>query len=222
LSGLLITLEGVEGCGKSTQLQALAERMRSLDMPCVVSREPGGTELGKELRRLLLSSHASGEQWAPEAELLLFYADRAQHLARVVKPALEAGSVVLLDRFEDSTRAYQGALGVPDSHMDRLGEVVLGRLRPHLTLLLDLDPEQGLARVARRNADLGDSFRETRYDEAALAFHQRVRMRFLALAQKEPNRIAVVNAQGGPEEVAAAIWARVTPLLRSSGFRVEG
>lgn len=222
MSGLLITLEGVEGCGKSTQIRLLAERMRSLELPVMVSREPGGTALGQELRRLLLEPHPSGERWTPEAELLLFYADRAHHLANLVRPALEAGQIVLLDRFEDSTRAYQGALGVPDGHMDRLAEVVLGRMRPHLTLLLDLDPALGLARVVARNASQGKDFRETRYDEAARDFHDRVRMRFLALAKKEPHRVAILPAQGTAEEVAASLWARVAPLLRSSGFRVEG
>ncbi len=220
MAGLFITIEGVEGSGKSTQLRRLSEHLERLGLPRVVSREPGGTALGLELRRLLLEPHASGEAWCPDAELLLFYADRAQHLHAVIRPALEAGKIVLLDRFEDSTRAYQGANGVADSAMDRLGELVLRRLKPHLTLLLDLEPEEGLTRVAARNEAHG-AFAETRYDQAALEFHRRVRSRFLALAQAEPHRIAVVSARDSADQVEAAIWARVSPLLRGAGHGLD-
>jgi dTMP kinase len=153
--------------------------------------------------------------------LLLFYADRAQHLAQVVRPGLEAGRIVLLDRFEDSTRAYQGALGVSESTLDRLSELVVGRTRPHLTLLLDMDPEASLVRVDTRNLDLGDSFQETRFDERELVFHRLVRSRFLALHQKEPNRVKVVPARAAPDEVERRIWQNVAPLLRNAGFKVE-
>ncbi|MDE3032784.1 MAG: dTMP kinase [Acidobacteriota bacterium] len=217
---MFITIEGVEGSGKSTQLERLSEHLDRLGLPQVVSREPGGTALGRELRRLLLEPHPSGEAWCPDAELLLFYADRAQHLQGVIRPALEAGKIVLLDRFEDSTRAYQGASGVADSAMDRLGELVLRRLKPHLTLLLDLEPEEGLVRVASRN-DAHGAFTETRYDQAALDFHRRVRSRFLALAQAEPHRIAVVSARDSADQVEAAIWSRVSPLLRGAGHEVD-
>ena len=220
MPGVFITIEGVEGSGKSTQLARLSARIQRLGLPLVVSKEPGGTALGKELRRLLLEPHPSGEVWCPDAELLLFYADRAQHLHAVVRPALDGGKLVLLDRFEDSTRAYQGASGVPDGAMDRIGDLVLRRLKPHLTLLLDLDPEEGMARVAARNGAHG-AFAETRFDQAALEFHRRVRARFLALAQAEPNRIAVVSARESPDQVEAALWSRVSPLLRSAGLGVD-
>lgn len=220
MAGVFITIEGVEGSGKSTQLARLSARIQRLGLPLVVSKEPGGTSLGKELRRLLLEPHPSGETWCPDAELLLFYADRAQHLHAVVRPALAEGKLVLLDRFEDSTRAYQGASGVPDGAMDRIGDLVLRRLKPHLTLLLDLDPEEGMVRVAARNGAQG-AFAETRFDQAALEFHRRVRARFLALAQAEPNRIAVVSARESPDLVEAALWARVSPLLRSAGLGVD-
>jgi dTMP kinase len=220
VAGLFITIEGVEGSGKSTQLGRLSGHLDRLGLPLVVSREPGGTALGRELRRLLLEPHASGEAWCPDAELLLFYADRAQHLHGVIRPALEAGKIVLLDRFEDSTRAYQGASGVADGAMDRLGELVLRRLKPHLTLLLDLEPEEGLTRVAARNEAHG-AFTETRYDQAALDFHRRVRSRFLAIAQAEPHRVAVISARDAADQVEAAIWARVSPLLRGAGHGVD-
>jgi dTMP kinase len=221
VGGVFITVEGVEGSGKSTQILRLSERLRRLGVPLVVSKEPGGTALGLEIRKLLLTHHVSGEEWCPDAELLLFNADRAQHLAQVVRPGLENGRVVLLDRFEDSTRAYQGALGVPEATLDRLSELVVGRTRPHLTILLDMDPEVSLVRVDTRNLDLGDSFRETRFDERALAFHRLVRSRFLAIHQKEPNRVKVVPARTAPDDVERRIWQNVAPLLRNAGFRVE-
>lgn len=221
MAGVFITMEGVEGCGKSTQIQRLANRLKGLDVSVAVSKEPGGTPLCQELRSLLLKPHATGERWCPRSELLLFYADRAQHVARFLEPALEAGHVVILDRFDDSTRAYQGANGISESVMDRLGDMVLGRLKPQLTLLLDIDPEVSLRRVAERNAAQGAAFQETRFDSEALEFHRRVRSRFLALAQKEPQRIAVIPANDTPEAVSEAIWARVAPLMRIAGRRVE-
>jgi dTMP kinase len=213
-------MEGVEGSGKSTQLLRLSEKLRGLGLPLTVSKEPGGTSLGLDLRRLILEPHPSGDVWCPEAELLLFYADRAQHLAKVVRPAMEEGRVVLVDRFEDSTRAYQGAQGVADTAMDRLHDLVVGRLRPHLTLLLDLDPEQSLQRVVVRNLALGDDFTESRFDDEHLDFHRKVRARFLAIAKADPQRVAVIPARNTPEQVAAEVWSKVTPLLRNAGFEV--
>ena len=221
MNGVFITMEGVEGSGKSTQILRLSERLRHLGVPLVVSKEPGGTALGMEVRKLLLTHHVSGEEWCPDAELLLFYADRAQHLAQVVRPGLDSGHVVLLDRFEDSTRAYQGALGVSESTLDRLSDLVVARTRPHLTVLLDMDPELSLVRVDTRNLDLGDSFQETRFDERELAFHRLVRSRFLAIHQKEPNRVKVVPARTTVDEVERRIWQNVAPLLRNAGFKVE-
>ena len=220
MTGLLITMEGVEGSGKSTQIQRLAARLRGAGAPVEVSKEPGGTELGRELRALLLEPHPSGETWAPKAELMLFYADRAQHLARFVLPMLEQGKVVLLDRFDDSTRAYQGAQGISDAVLDRLGEVVLGRLKPTLTLILDMDPAESLVRVGSRNGAI-EAFRETRFDEETLDFHRRVRSRFLVIAQREPQRVAVVSARDEADKVEEAVWAKVAPLMRTAGYRVE-
>jgi dTMP kinase len=221
VQGVFITIEGVEGSGKSTQLLRLSERLRHLGLPLVVSKEPGGTALGREVRRLLLEPHPSGETWCADAELLLFYADRAQHLERVIRPALAEGKVVVVDRFEDSTRAYQGASGVGESALDRLSELVLRGLRPHLTVMLDMDPEVSLQRVEVRNLAMGAEFYETRFDEAELSFHRRVRNRFLAIAQNHPNRVALIPARDPVAEVEAAIWARVAPLLRNAGFGVD-
>jgi dTMP kinase len=220
LTGLLITMEGVEGSGKSTQIERLAARLRRAGVPVAVSKEPGGTVLGRSIRALLLEPHPSGETWAPKAELMLFYADRAQHVATFVGPMLEQGKVVLLDRFDDSTRAYQGAQGISDAVLDRMAEVVLGRLKPTLTLILDLDPAESLVRVkARNNADEG--FRETRFDDEQLEFHRRVRSRFLIIAQKEPQRVVVVSARESADKVEEAVWTKVAPLMRTAGYRVE-
>ncbi len=221
MQGVFITIEGVEGSGKSTQLLRLSEHLRRLGLPVVVSKEPGGTALGRELRRLLLERHDSGETWCSEAELLLFYADRAQHLETVIRPSLAGGKVILVDRFEDSTRAYQGASGVAEATLDRLSELVLRGLRPNLTVLLDMDPEVSLQRVEVRNLALGGEFAETRFDEAELDFHRRVRNRFLVIAQNHPNRVALVPARDPVDQVETAIWVRVAPLLRSAGFGVD-
>lgn len=221
MQGVFITIEGVEGSGKSTQLLRLSERLRRLDLPVVVSKEPGGTALGRELRRLLLERHSSGETWCPESELLLFYADRAQHLETTIRPALAEGKIVVVDRFEDSTRAYQGASGVAESSLDRLNELVLRGLKPHLTVMLDMDPELSLQRVEVRNLALGAEFAETRFDEAELEFHRRVRNRFLAIAQNHPNRVALIPARDPVDQVESVIWQRVAPLLRSAGFRAD-
>ncbi len=221
MQGVFITIEGVEGSGKSTQLLRLSERLRHLGLPMVVSKEPGGTALGRELRRLLLERHPSGETWCSEAELLLFYADRAQHLETLIRPALAEGKIVLVDRFEDSTRAYQGASGVPESSLDRLNELVLRGLKPHLTVMLDMDPEVSLQRVEVRNLALGGEFAETRFDQAELDFHRRVRNRFLVIAQNHPNRVAMIPARNPVDQVEASIWTRVAPLLRSAGFGVD-
>ncbi|BDU75400.1 dTMP kinase [Mesoterricola sediminis] len=220
MAGLFITMEGIEGSGKSTQIRRLAARLTRLGIPVEVSKEPGGTPLCRELRQLLLEPHPSGETWCAKSELLLFYADRAQHLAQSVLPALEEGRMVLLDRFDDSTRAYQGAQGISDAVLDRIADLVLGRVRPNMTIVLDMDPAASLGRVEARNSAAGD-FRETRFDNEHLAFHQRVRARFLAIAQKEPHRVVVVPAQDGPDAVEEAIWARLTPLLRTAGLPVE-
>ena len=221
MQGVFITIEGVEGSGKSTQLLRLSERLRRLGLPLVVSKEPGGTALGRELRRLLLERHASGETWCAESELLLFYADRAQHLETVIRPSLAQGKIVLVDRFEDSTRAYQGASGVAESSLDRLNDLVLRGLKPQLTVLLDMDPEVSLQRVEVRNLALGIEFAETRFDEAELEFHRRVRHRFLAIAQSHPNRVALIPARDPVDEVEAAIWGRVAPLLRNAGIGID-
>jgi len=220
VTGVFITIEGVEGSGKSTQIQRLAEHLQALGLPAVFSKEPGGTALGRELRALLLSPHASGEKWCPDAELLLFYADRSQHVANLIRPALQAGKIVVVDRFEDSSRAYQGASGVDEKSLTQLRELVLGDFRPDLTLILDMDPEASLRRVATRNAALGATFTETRFDGEAMAFHRRVRERFQIIAAQEPDRVKLVPAEAEADQVATALWQHLTPCLQRAGFQV--
>lgn len=220
MKGLFITMEGVEGSGKSTQIRRLADHLEKTGLPLVVSKEPGGTSLGLELRALLLERHPSGETWCSKAELLLFYADRAQHLATLVQPALEAGKIVLVDRFEDSSWAYQGARGVSPADLTRLRELVLGDFRPDLTLVLDMDPEESLRRVEARNARLGPSFQETRFDQENLAFHCKVRQGFQEIARREPGRVVLLPAEAEPDRVADLLWSRVSTFLSQRGFPV--
>jgi dTMP kinase len=198
---MLIAFEGGEGAGKSTQIAALAEAMRTAGRTVVVSFEPGATPIGQRIRELVLHTD---NKIAPRAEALLFAADRAQHVRTVVRPALDAGSVVLLDRFVDSSIAYQGAgreLAAAD--VRRLSDWATEGLVPDLTVLLDLPVREGLAR-ARGRTGTAD-----RLEAESLEFHERVRQAFLALAAAEPDRYLVVDAARPIAEVAAAIAAGV-------------
>ncbi|MFS8800019.1 dTMP kinase [Synechococcus sp. R60.3] len=198
--GVFITLEGGEGVGKTTQQALLVERLRQEGYACLCTREPGGTALGKTLRELLLH----GDPFSPLAELLLYAADRAEHVSKVVAPALAAGQVVVCDRFTDSTLAYQGyGRGLDLEKIRQLNHLATGGLQPHLTLWLDLPPEVGLARVG-----LAD-----RLEQEHLEFHRRVYQGFQALAAAEPQRIVRISAQGSPAEVAARLWSVVEPRL---------
>ena len=197
-----ITFEGVEGCGKSTQLRLLDERLRAESRDVRATREPGGTPLGERLRALLLD--AARAPLDPIAEWLLFEADRRQHLAEVVRPALAAGAWVLCDRFSDSTEAYQSAgRGLDAAFIDAVDGRVRNGLAPDLTLLYDIDAAEGLARARRRDA------REDRFESEELAFHERVRRRFLEIARREPDRVVIVPAQAD----AAAVFAETSRIV---------
>ena len=197
-----ITFEGVEGCGKSTQLRLLDERLRSAGRDVRATREPGGTPLGERLRALLLDGARAPLD--PIAEWLLFEADRRQHIAEVIRPALEAGAWLLCDRFSDSTEAYQSAgRGVDSEFIDAVDARVCDGLRPDLTLLYDLDAAEGLSRTRRRDA------RTDRFESEELAFHERVRSRFLEIARREPHRVVIVPAQGD----AAAVFAETSRIV---------
>lgn len=197
---MFITLEGGEGVGKTTQQALLVERLRQEGYACLCTREPGGTALGKTLRELLLH----GDPFSPLAELLLYAADRAEHVSKVIAPALAAGQVVVCDRFTDSTLAYQGyGRGLDLEKIRQLNHLATGGLQPHLTLWLDLPPEVGLARSGFAD----------RLEQERLEFHRRVYQGFQALAAAEPQRIVRIDAQGSPAEVAARLWSVVEPRL---------
>lgn len=202
--GLLITFEGPEGAGKSLQIARLAQQLARHNP--LVTREPGdGGMLGDRIRDLLLH----GGQMSGITELFLFLADRAQHVAEVIRPALNHGRIVLCDRYADSTDVYQGiARGVGLEATRVLNGLATEGLIPDMTILLDLPPEVGLARVTK-----GD-----RLDKEGLAFHQRVREGFLQIAAEEPERFRVIDAAQTPDEVAAAIEAAVGPLLAGRGY----
>ena len=197
---MFITFEGVEGSGKSTQIALAGDWLAARGRSVVSTRQPGGCALGLELRRILLD--ARNTTLDPTAELFLYLADRAQHVAEVIRPALADGACVLCDRYHDSTVAYQGfGRGLDVKRLTALGGLATGGLAPDLTVLLDIDPAAGLARARARNSAGGVSEREGRFENLEIAFHSRVRQGFLVLAAREPRRFAVVDAAGQPQEV---------------------
>lgn len=210
--GPLITLEGGEGVGKTTQQRMLVRRIRGLGRQVVATREPGGTPLGRALRDLLQTRQ--GQDPDGLTELWLYLADRSHHLDQVVRPALEQGQVVISDRFVDSSEVYQGrARGLDWEWVRQLNRRICGDLWPDLTMVLDLDPGQGLARAAARQGSLG--LAPDRLEGEGLQFHQQVRQGFLDQVEAEPQRMRLVDAARPAEEVAEAIWGQVEPLLKS-------
>ncbi len=215
--GRLIALEGGEGTGKSTQIQYLAAFLMGIGTPPLVTREPGGTPGGQALRRLLLSG--AGISWTPEAETLLMIADRAQHVAELIAPALAAGQTVLTDRYVASTLAYQGAgRGVDRQLIRDLHRATCRDLWPDLTILLDLDPRIGLARSVKRLTQ--ESTDEARFEMLDLAFHDRVRAAFLAFATDHTNTVAIIDATGDIDTVRLGVEAAVSRHWRESGMGV--
>jgi dTMP kinase len=204
--GRFITLEGGEGAGKSTQAARLADWLRGRGLSVVVTREPGGSRNAEALRELLLRGRVA--PFGPEAEALLFAVGRADHLAETIRPALEAGTWVISDRFVDSTRAYQGPAGVEPHELDRLDRIAVGQTRPDLTFILDLPPELGLRRMRDRDRPVD------RFEADELEVHKARRRAFLAIAAREPERCLVVDASGDEGDVAAAIRAAVTERLK--------
>ena len=204
--GRFISFEGGEGAGKSSQVQRLAARLATRIGEPVLTREPGGSAGAEALRGLLVNGAA--DRWSPLAETLILYAAREDHLTRKIRPALAAGQWVICDRFADSTRAYQGAAGGTDPAFIRALEMaVIGADQPDLTLILDLDPALGLARAAGRGGG------EARFESKGLAFHQRLRAGFLAIAEAEPQRCVVIAADSPVDQVAEMVWAAVEARL---------
>lgn len=204
--GRFITFEGGEGTGKSTQAAVLAERLRARGLEVVQTREPGGSPGGEAIRDLVV--RGDGERWSPTAETLLMYAARADHLERVIRPALARGAWVVCDRFADSTRAYQGAAGgVAARLIEAIDAEVVADAQPDLTLIFDLPPEAGLSRAARRGGD------EARFEGKDVAFHQRLRDAYLEIAVRHPGRCALIDAAGDRAEVADRVWRAVEMRL---------
>jgi len=216
--GKFITFEGLDGCGKSTQLEKLAKVLHAQRLSVAVTREPGGTPTGDKIRKLLLDSGTSS--LAPLAELALMFASRAQHVKEVIQPALAEGRIVLCDRFTDSSEAYQGGgrkLG--SEPVLALHRALFGGLQPDLTILMDSDPVMSVERARRRNklstpGHKRDDHDENRFEQESRAFFGRVRNAYLAIAEREPERVVVVDARGTPEKTHKAIKEVVARKLK--------
>lgn len=213
---MFISFEGIEGSGKSTAQRLLAEHLQGLGYDPLLTREPGGCALGRSLRPILLDARTRG--LSSRAELYLFLADRAQHVAEVIRPALEAGQTVLCDRYADSTLAYQGyGRGLDPEHLRRINDMATGGLMPDLTLLLDLPVHCGLERAGVRNREEGTVLSEGRFDAESLEFHERVRQGYRSLAAEEPERFAIIDAAQPPEDVVLQCLSAVEASLRQRG-----
>jgi dTMP kinase len=208
---MFITFEGIEGSGKSLQIAQAATHLKKRGIPYLLTREPGGTQFGMALREVLLKP--DGVQREPWAELLLYLADRHQHLKELIEPALKQGQVVLCDRYHDATRAYQGAArGISQEEIEKAAQL-LGILEPDQTILLDIDPEAGLSRARRRNSLDPSAAAEGRFEEEDISFHTRVRMAYLDLAARFPQRIHIVPASESPDRVSQLISALLDQWL---------
>lgn len=208
LKGRFITFEGGEGTGKSTQLKLLSEFLSKKNIPVITTKEPGGTEIGQELRRILVTGDK--DKMDAVAEALLYYADRRIHMTKKVWPALEDGKWVLSDRFADSTVAYQYYgydKRVPYQTLENLYKLTVGDFKPDLTILLDINPEIGLARSLAKAGHM--AVKETRHESRALEFHNNLRKGYLEMAQREPNRFIVLNADKTIEDLHQEIVSKV-------------
>lgn len=206
MSGRLITFEGGEGSGKSTQLRLLEQAFIKAGLPYDVTREPGGVGQAERIRELLVTGNP--DAWDPISETLLFYAARVEHVTRHIGPRLEEGRTVLCDRFHDSTHVYQGiGKGISEEFITSLHRLTLGNFAPHLTLILDIDPAVGLKRAKARAG------METRFEDMDISFHQRVRHGFLAIAAKEPDRCVVIDASRDEAGVQSQILEAIRKKL---------
>jgi dTMP kinase len=200
--GILVTFEGIEGSGKSTQIELTRRYLEEIEYPYLVTREPGGTPLGEEMRNVLLGKEDLSID--PLAELFLIEADRAQHVAEVINPALEAGRMILCDRFTDATVAYQGyGRGLDMEFIEAMNRGATGGLTPQCTILLDCSVDVGMARAGG----------EDRFEREDLLFHQRVREGYLRIAQQEPGRVKVVSGEGAQETIQEEIRKILNPLV---------
>lgn len=204
MRGRFITFEGGEGSGKSTQARMLRDRLEALGMPALLTREPGGSPGAEVIRHVLLSGAA--EPLGPETEAMLFAAARADHVAETIRPALDAGTWVVCDRFIDSTRVYQGVLGNVDPRViSGLERLAVGEMLPDLTLILDVPAELGLSRASLRRAQ----GQPDRFEAENFEFHARLRAAFQMIGLNEPRRCELINGRGSLDEVGEAVWAAV-------------
>jgi dTMP kinase len=215
VTGTFITFEGIDGSGKSTQMRLLAAVLRSLGLEVLTTREPGGTPVGLRLRAALLDAQ---EEVDPLTELLVFAADRAQHVRRVLRPALAAGQIVISDRYADATVAYQGAgRGFSPELIARIVELATEGLKPDLTLLFDLSVPESGARTRRRSEGKQRNDKGDRLDSEAADFHTRVRDAYLRLASAEPDRFRIIHSDGSVEDTQLQVRSIVMPFLESRG-----
>lgn len=213
MRGIFVTFEGIEGSGKSTQITLLADYLTAQGRPVTLTREPGGTAIGDQVRKVLLNPENTSLD--PTAELLLYAAGRAQHLAELIMPGLKADKIVLCDRFSDATLAYQGyGRGLDLVLIRSLDRIVTGGMRPDITVLLDIEAGAGLARARRRNSCDGLEA-EARFENEHVSFHERVRRGYLDLAKEEPGRFRVVDASQPPDRVQTEIRRALAGLLES-------
>jgi dTMP kinase len=215
--GLFLSFEGTDGSGKTTQIRRLVARLTSEGYDVLETAEPGGTEIGRQIRRILLDP--ANAALDPTAELLLYFASRAQNVAECIRPALAVGRVVITDRYTDSTLVYQGwGRGLGEDIVLALHRIACGETQPALTLYLDIDLETSLERARVRNEG-PDGSDETRMDDQSFDFHRLVRAGYQKLAAREPGRIAVIDARPDADSVEAAIWRAVQPQLRGVHVR---
>jgi len=217
---LFITFEGVEGSGKTTQIRRLKTYLARKGIPCMVTREPGGTRIGDQVRRILLNPDHKGLD--PLAELFLYEAARAQHIKEFIKPLLKKKGVILCDRFADASVAYQGEgrrLGV--KLVERLNQLATDGLKPDVTFLLDCPTGVGLKRAIRRNEVLKQE-KEGRFEKEKIQFHNRVRKGYLSLARKEPRRVKVIDTRKGEDMVFEEIRGIIEKIIGFEGSRVQG
>jgi dTMP kinase len=208
--GRFFNFEGPDGCGKTTQMRLVAARLRQAGHEVVETVEPGGTSIGNQIRAILLDP--ANQELCPTAEMLLYFAARAQNTDQIVTPALRQGKIVLSDRWTDSTMAYQGlGRGLGEELVNALDAVACRGLKPDRTILVDIDPETSLARARARSRDNSSA---DRMEEQSADFHRRVREAYLSMAAREPARFRVIDGRGAVDQVAEAVWRAVVELLR--------
>ncbi len=212
--GKFLTFEGIDGSGKTTQLEMLAERLRARNVSVTTAREPGGTPVGDAIRRILLDS--ATVRLTPLSEVLLYFASRAQNVAEVVEPALQAGQVVLCDRYVDASAAYQGCgRGLGPEVVRDLERIACRGLKPDLTFVLDIEPATGVSRALERNRDRESSRKadESRFEREGMEFFNRVRSAYLEIAAREPERVVVLNGERSREAIHADVWQHARRML---------